>query len=162
MQIRANLTNVQSRAQWNVSVHFPNTSISRDTVAMRGLATPGVRDGEELARFLNWIQMIIIFVWNQTICCWIFCTTRGLYLVLSPSTYFIQLQGGQDWTGWRWGAPCNWHCGAEVETFWSLWRGFLWRKNQSASFFQRLGEEKSPPTEHQNRWCILDPLPSVP
>ena len=127
----------------------------------------------------RWAGKVFKLDSNNTICLkyMIFYTTRGLYLVLSPTsysiqlfvccwilytTYSIQLQGGQDWTGWRWGAPCNWHCGAEVETFWSLWRGFLWRKNQSASFFQRLGEEKSPPTEHQNRWCIPDPLPSVP
>ena len=104
---------------------------------MRGLATPGVKDKDELARCFNWIQMTrfifsfgtasrrpldfvlhILIVGN-------FFTTKGLYLVLPVSCLmlisvlktFIQLKGGQGWTRWRWGAPRSWHCRAEVETF---------------------------------------------
>ena len=38
-----------------------------------------------------------------------------------------------------------------VETIWAT----------QIIFCQGLGEEKSPFAEHQNRWCILDSLPSV-
>ena len=160
---------------------------------MRGLATPGVKDKDELARCFNWIQMTrfifsfgtasrrpldfvlhILIVGN-------FFTTKGLYLVLPVSCLmlisvlktFIQLKGGQGWTRWRWGAPRSWYCRAEVETFFISMRSkiflFLRGRNQKdfhepqgKTFFQGLGEEKSPPAENQNRWCFLDSLPSVP